>query len=291
MATGSPSSWFDRLLNPPRQEPLVYDSVRRGNLALDELREVFNYRYLILQLVRRDVLTRYKRSVLGIAWTMLNPLGMMLVLTVAFSQIFRFNVEAYPAYVLSGLLAWTFFAQTTTAAMVNLVWGGGLLNRIYIPRASFAIAAIGTGLLNITLALVPLLLVLVISGVPLRPALLFLPVPMLLLACFALGVGLLISTIAVYFPDVAEMYQIVLTAWMYLTPVIYPEEILPEVIRFWITHLNPMYYLVTLYRLPVYFGRLPTWSELLPPVLISLVVLAAGWWLFAQKSDEFAYRI
>jgi ABC-type polysaccharide/polyol phosphate export permease len=197
----------------------IYDSSQRGHPAIDELREVFNYRNLIVQLSRRDILTRYKRSVLGVAWTLLNPLGMMLVLTIAFSQIFRFGTEyGYPAFVLSGLLPWNLFSQTTTAAMVNLVWGGGLLNRIYIPRSSFSLAAIGTGLVNITLSTIPLVLVMLITQVPIRPSILFLPVPVILLACFALGVGLLISTIAVYFPDVSEMYQIILIGWLYLTP-------------------------------------------------------------------------
>jgi ABC-type polysaccharide/polyol phosphate export permease len=270
----------------------IYDSSQRGHPAIDELREVFNYRNLIVQLSRRDILTRYKRSVLGVAWTLLNPLGMMLVLTIAFSQIFRFGTEyGYPAFVLSGLLPWNLFSQTTTAAMVNLVWGGGLLNRIYIPRSSFSLAAIGTGLVNITLSTIPLVLVMLITQVPIRPSILFLPVPVILLACFALGVGLLISTIAVYFPDVSEMYQIILIGWLYLTPVIYPEEILPQPIGFWITHLNPMYYLVNLYRIPVYYGRLPTWEEFLPAALIAIITLAMGWWVFSIKSDEFAYRI
>ncbi len=133
-----------------RNTRFYYDSQKRGNLALAELYEVLNYRYLIFQLIRRDIVTRYKRSVLGIAWTLLNPLGMMLVLTVVFSQIFKVGtIYGYPAFVLTGLLTWIFFAQTTTAAMINLVWGGGLLNRIYIPRASFGLAAIGTGLVNI----------------------------------------------------------------------------------------------------------------------------------------------
>jgi hypothetical protein len=120
MAAGAIGRWIDQLFSPPQDEALVYDSVRRGNLALDELREVLHYRYLILQLVRRDILTRYRRSFLGVAWTMLYPLGMMLVLTIAFSQIFRFQtVHSYPAYVLSGLLPWNFFAQSTTAARIN----------------------------------------------------------------------------------------------------------------------------------------------------------------------------
>lgn len=270
----------------------TYDSAQRANPAIEELREAFNYHHLILQLVRRDVLTRYKRSVLGIAWTLLAPLGMMLVLTLVFSQVFRFDtVYGYAAYLLSGLLAWTFFSQTTTAAMANLVWGGGLLNRIYIPRTSFALAAIGTGLVNISLATIPLIAIILITDVPLTIAFLFLPVPLLLLAFFALGVGLLISTLAVYFPDVVEMYQIILIAWMYLTPIIYPIEVLPEPVRFLITHFNPMYYLVELYRMPVYYGRFPTWAELIPAVLISISLLITGWWLFSKKSDEFAYRI
>jgi ABC-type polysaccharide/polyol phosphate export permease len=215
----------------------------------------------------------------------------MLVLTLAFSQIFRFNtIYGYAAYVLSGLISWNFFAQSSTAAMVNLVWGGGLLNRIYIPRASFALAAIGTAMVNILLALIPLLVVSLITGVPITPAFLFVPVPLLLLACFSLGVGLLISTIAVYFPDVAEMYQIILSAWFYLTPIIYPLSSLPEPLQFWMK-LNPMYYLINLFRLPVYYGRLPTWVELQPALLISLLTLILGWVIFSIKSDEFGYRI
>jgi ABC-type polysaccharide/polyol phosphate export permease len=274
------------------KEPLIYDSARHSHPALAELRDLLTYRHLVMQLVRRDVLTRYKRSVLGIAWTLLNPLGMMIVLTLAFSRIFRFETQTnYAIFVLSGLLCWTFFSQTTTAAMVNLVWGGGLLNRIYIPRTSFAVAAIGTGLINTALALLPLILVMVFTGAPLRASLLFLPVPILLLALFSLGLGLLISTLAVYFPDVAEMYQILLTAWLYLTPIIYPEEILPDALRAWIARLNPMFHLVRLYRMPIIQGRLPTPEEMLWPVVISVAMLVVGWWFFCIKSDEFAYRI
>jgi len=269
----------------------IYDSSKHGFSATQELREVINYRNLIFQLTRRDVLARYKRSFLGIAWTMLNPLGMMLVLTLAFSKILRFDIPGYATFVLCGLLAWNFFAQTTTAAMVNLVWGGGLLRRIYIPRSSFALASIGTGLVNLALSMIPLLVVMVISGTPIRPAMLFLPVPTLLLIAFSLGIGLLISTWAIYFPDISEMYQIVLSAWFYITPVIYAETFLPEGLRFWLQYLNPMFGIVRLFRTPIYEGRLPTWEEFWPSLVISLVVLAAGWLVFTAKSDEFAYRV
>lgn len=271
---------------------VVYDSTRRGSAIFEELREIANYRHLIWQLVRRDILTRYKRSFLGVAWTMLNPLGMMLVWTIAFSQFFKSaSLPAYPAYALNGLLAWTFFSQTTTASMVNLVWGGGLLNRIYIPRVSFALAAMGTGLVNLLLSLVPMTIIMLVTGMPISWTVLFVPIAILILCAFALGVGLLISTWAVYFPDIAEMYQIVLTAWMFLTPIMYPEEILPQAYRGYITLLNPMYHMVKLFRIPIYYARLPTLLEFLVPLLIALTVLIIGWVIFAHKSDEFAYRI
>jgi ABC-type polysaccharide/polyol phosphate export permease len=269
----------------------IYDSGKRGIYALDELREVFHYRNLIIQLTRRDILSRYKRSFLGVAWTMLNPMGMMLVLTVAFSQIMRFNVPSYAAFVLSGLLGWNFFSQTTTASMVNLVWGGGLLKRIYIPRASFALAAMGTGLVNLVLSMIPMVVVMLVTDVPIRLSILFLPVPALLLVFFSLGIGLLISTWAIYFPDIAEMFQIVLSGWIYLCPIIYNDSILPANLQYWFERLNPMYNIIKLFRMPIYDGRLPTWQEFWPSLVISLVVLIAGWLVFSAKSDEFAYRV
>jgi ABC-type polysaccharide/polyol phosphate export permease len=268
----------------------VYDSAKRPARAIDEIQQVFHFRHLIIQLLRRDILTRYKRSFLGIVWTMLNPLGMMIVLTIAFSTIFGRD-NSYPAYVLSGLLAWNFFGQTTNAAMVNLLWGGGLLHRVFIPRTSFALAAIGTGIVNIFLSMVPMILVLIFTGMPLYWTFLFLPISILILAGFALGLGLLLSALAVYFPDVVEMYQIALTAWLYLTPVMYPESILPTGTRGLIQALNPMYGMLHLFRVPIIEGRIPSLLEILPSIAISLLFLVGGWWFFTKNSDALSYRI
>lgn len=267
----------------------VYDSSRRGSAPIEELRELFRYRNLVSQMVRRDIVTRYKRSVLGVAWTMLNPLGTTLVLTIVFSQVFSVE-ESYAAYVLSGLMPWTFFAQTTNASMVTLVWGGGLLKRIYLPRTIFAISGIGTGLVNLVLSLIPLVLVLIFTGVPLTATALYLPIPILFITMFSLGVGLLISTVAIYFADVAEMYQVILTAWMYLSPVIYTTDMLPPQYA-WFVKMNPMYYLIQFFRAPIYEGRIPNMEEFLVTGAISLVTLVLGWFFFSKKADEFAYRI
>lgn len=267
----------------------VYDSAQLIPHALQELKEAIHYRHLLYQLVRRDLLTRYKRSFLGVVWTMLSPLGIMLILSIVFSHLFG-QTRAYPSYILTGLMAWNFFSISSNYAMSSLVWGGGLLQRIYVPRASFGLSAVGSGIVNLLLSFVPLVIVMAVTGVQLRITALFLPVSLLLLACFTLGLGLAISTLAVYFPDVAEMYQIILTAWMYLTPIIYPETIFPTKYQF-ILHLNPLYYLIKLWRLPLYDGLWPTWGEIWPAAVFAIGMLLVGWFVFTSKSDEFAYRV
>jgi len=117
-----------------------------------------------------------------------------------------------------------------------------------------------------------------------------LPISILLLTCFALGFGLLLSALAIFFPDVAEMYQILLMAWMYLTPVIYPEDIIPAQFQT-IYRLNPMYWMVKMFRLPVYNGVLPTFQDLWPAVAWSVGMLVVGWLFFTSRSDEYAYRV
>lgn len=267
----------------------IYDTDQRVSKPVLEIKEAWHYRDLIGFLVRRDITARYKRSMLGIAWTMLNPLGMMIVLSLVFSQIFRMNIEGYPAYVLSGLIVWTFFSQTSSSAINALVWGGDLLTRIYIPRSTFAISAIATGLVNLVLSLVPLLAVMLVIGIPLRPTILLAPLAMLPLAMFSLGIGVLISTIGIYFADVVEMYAIVLTAWMYLTPILYSLEQLPENMRVWM-QLNPMTPLVELFRSLIFYGTIPPIQDWLLAFGIALGVLVISWLIFTGKSDEFAYR-
>jgi ABC-2 type transport system permease protein len=267
----------------------VYDSAQRKLTPLLEAQEVWRYRDLIFFLVRRDLTARYKRSVFGIAWTMLNPLGMMIVLSIVFSRVFRIAIEDYPAYVLSGLIAWNCFAQASSSAIYALVWGGDLLQRIYIPRSTFAISSIGTGLINLLLSLVPLLLVMVVIGTPLHWTILLSPVAMILLGLFSLGVGLLISTIGIYFFDVVEMYTILLMAWMYLTPIIYTIDLLPAKIQRFL-QLNPMVHLVGLFRDLILYGTIPPTREWLITAGFALGTFLIGWLVFTSKSDEFAYR-
>lgn len=278
------------MIDPFENIQFTYDSQKRKHPALEELLDVFQYRDMIFQFVRRDIVARYKRSVLGIFWTMLQPLGMMIVMSIVFSQLFN-RVDGYAAYLLSGLIAWIFFAQTTTATLQQVASGGLLSRKIYVPHTAFALASMGTGMVNLAISILPLAAITLVAGKPITWAILFTPVSIIILSAFALGFALMLSTFAVQFPDVKEMYQIILQAWMYFTPIIYPETILPEAYRYWILHLNPMYYMITLFREPVYNGSLPSAGIILTSSTIAAFTLLVGWTYFSKQSDRFAYMV
>jgi ABC-type polysaccharide/polyol phosphate export permease len=268
----------------------IYDSAKQKYIAIEELRSVFRYRDLVFQLIRRDIVTRYKRSVLGILWTMLNPLGTMLILAVVFSHVFNMG-GTYPAYVITNLVAWNFVSQTTTASLNAMLWGSSFFHKIYLPRTSFVISTIGTGLINTSLALVPLISIFLITKVPLHATIILLPVSVLLLAIFSLGVSLILSTFVAFFPDVAEMYPILLTAWMYLTPIIIPEQILAKVLDGWILRLNPLFPVIKVFRMVIFDGQVPTLKEWGIATGIAIGTLLIGWIYFTHKSKSFAYHV
>lgn len=269
---------------------VIYDSAVRRPPFVGELIELLRYRDLLWLMIANITKTRYKRSALGVVWTLLNPLLNMTVLTIAFSSFFRAALENYPVYVLSGLIFWNFYTQTTTFAMNSLVWGGSLLKRIYLPRTIFAVAAIGNGLINLGLSLIPLVLIMLVLGHPFHPTWWVLPLAILLLAMFSLGAALFFSILSVFFTDVLDMYQVALQALFFLTPIMYPKDILPTQVV-WYLNLNPLYNLLELFRAPLYAGVIPGPNTLLAAVASACLALAIGWWAFTRKADELAYRL
>ncbi len=269
---------------------LIYDSAERKWPIVYEFTELVRYRELLYQLISRNIKTRYKRSALGIVWTMVHPLMMMVVLTLAFANVWKISVPNFAVYVLSGLLLWNFFSQTTNSAMSELLWGSTLLHRIYIPRGIFAASALGTSLVNLALSLPALLAVMLFTGVKLTPALLFVPVAILLTSAFVMGVGLILSTLVVYFADIYEMFQILLMSWFYLQPIMYPISIIPDSLR-WLITINPIYHFLVIFRTPIYDGRLPSAQEMGVALAIGAGTLVAGWLIFTRKADELAYRV
>jgi ABC-2 type transport system permease protein len=254
--------------------------------------QIFRYRDLVRTLVMRELKVRYRRSAIGFLWTMLQPLLMMLVLQLVFSSIFRFDLPYgnYAVYALTGILFWNFFNQSIVASMNSLKANANLLKKLPIPKAVFPLATVISGVINLVLALVPLVLILLVTGHPLTPALLFLPVSILLAALFTLGAGLLLSPLAVFFSDVVELVGVLLTLLMYLTPIFYPMEIVPERFR-WIVRFNPVRSILEVFRDPIYQGEVPFLAHLAVATGITVAALAIGALAFRRSSDRIPFYI
>jgi len=230
---------------------------------------------------------RYKRSVIGFFWTMLNPLILMIILTIVFSNIFRFEgISHYEIYFLSEYLVFGFFAQTTVQSMTSLSWNGSLMKRVRVPKTIFAISTTLSGLVNLCLAYIPLFVIMIVRGAPIRPTVLFLPVAFLIIAIFTLGVSFLLSALAVYFDDVAQMYQVGTVALLYMTPIIYPIDIVPYKFL-WLIRMNPLTHLFKLARDPVYHGTLPAPHIFVGSLSIAIISLTVGWFVFNRLSRGF----
>ena len=251
-----------------------------------ELREIARQSSLLYELVHRDLTVRYKRSILGFLWTMLHPLLLMLIFLVVFSSIFRGRTPHYETYFLSAYVAWNFFAQTAVNAMAGVAWNGPLMKRVRVPLSMFTLSATVSGLVNLGLSLLMLLLIMTVTGAPLCASLLFVPVSLLLLGIFTFGVSLALTAISIFFGDVREMVQAALPALMYLTPIIYPIAIVPDRFR-WIIQLNPLVYMIEIVRAPIYYGILPSPATTLIATVVSFGSLAIGWMIFRHMAPRF----
>jgi ABC-2 type transport system permease protein len=253
---------------------------------LEELRDVRGRAALLRELVHRDLTIRYRRSFLGFVWTMLHPLSLMLIFVVVFSGVLGSRAPHYETYFLSAYVAWNFFAQTTVNAMASVAWNGPLMKRVRVPPSIFTIATVVSGGVNLGLSLLVLFPIMLIVGAPIHATLLFLPVSLLLVGIFTLGVSLALTAVSIFFGDVREMVQAGMPALMYLTPIIYPIEVVPERFR-WLIKLNPLVYIIEIVRDPIYYGILPSPRTLLVAVVISLGSLAGGWIIFRHLAPRF----
>jgi ABC-type polysaccharide/polyol phosphate export permease len=270
----------------PSGDVPVYDSGRAEIPFFSEARALWEYRHLVRELISRDVKVRYKRSALGVAWTMLNPLLNMVALTVVFSVILRQGIEHFPVYFLGGMLFWNFFAQSTGHAASLSVDAAETTRRVYVPRSVFVVAAVGVGLVNLAFSIVPLLLIVAVTRHPLHATWFFLPVAVLLGAMFSTGVGLVIFTLASRFVDVRETYITLLTPWLFLTPIVYEPSLVPEHYR-WLVRWNPMTYLVEVFRAPIYNGWLPGRNTLAFAIVAAVAALGFGWAFYASRIEEY----
>lgn len=214
----------------------------------------------------------------------------MIVMSLVFSHVFN-QTESYPVFILTNLVGWNFFSQATSGCMNSMLWGSDLFQRSYLPKTSFIISSTISGIINLLFSLVPLAIIMAFSKISFNISLTALPIAILILACFALGIGLLLSSFVVIFPDLSEMYPVALTAWMYLTPIIVPEEVLQSILNGWLLKANPLYYILRLMSMTIYEGIFPTGQQWLIAVCIALFTLLLGWFIFTKRADTYGYRV
>lgn len=258
------------------------------------LRELFRYRDLIQTLVARDLKVRYRRSIIGFMWSMLQPLMLMTVFHFVFSHLFvikSYNIRNYAVFALAGILFWNFFQQSIVSSMNSLKANANILQKVPVPMAVFPVATVLSGLVNLLLAFVPLFVILIATGHPIGPEMLFLPLSVALATLFTLGAGLLLAPLAVFFNDVIELVTVLLTLMFYMTPIIYPKEMLAGQSFYWVVRFNPVRSVLEVFRDPIHLSKIPPLSHLTVTVVITLAALLLGAWAFRRTSDRIPFYI
>lgn len=245
---------------------------------------------LLEELVARDIKIKYRRSVLGVLWTLLNPLLMMTVLSVVFSNLFKFDVENFPLFLLSGQVIFNFFSESTTNAMGAIVGNASLIRKIYVPKYLFVISRIFSSFINLMASFTALILVMVATRAELHWTVILVPIPLVLLAIFSMGIGLILSAITVKFRDIMYLYSVFMTVLMYLTPIIYPMSILPA----WLTpivKLNPITNILLMFRDVMMYNTIFDVKSIVIAVIEAGLALVIGLRVFYKEQDEFILNI
>ena len=254
------------------------------------IRSAYRYRELIWALALKDLKVRYRRSVLGFLWALLNPALMMLVLTVVFSSIMAIAIPHYAIFLLSVLLPWTFFSQSISYAVESIVGNGELIKKVSVPKLVFPVAAVVSNIINLLLSFIPMALLVIGMRHPFYSTWLYLPVPMAALIIFTLGVTFFFAAANVYYRDISHILQIVLSAWFYFTPIIYALDIIPPN-RQWLFKLNPLIYVINGFRLSIYYGMLPRWPSIAASFVCAIAALAVGFAIFRKYQDDFVFYV
>ena len=252
--------------------------------------DVWRYHELIWALALKELRVRYKRSVLGFFWALLNPLFTMLILTAVFSKVMRAAIDHYSIFLISALLPWTFFSQSAAYSVESIVANGELLKKVRVAKSVFPIAAVVSNVINFLLSLIPLLLLVLALRFPLHWTWIYLPVPLLGLFLFTLGFGFFVSAANVFFRDVSHILQIVLSAWFYLSPIIYSVDFFPPHWKF-VFKLNPIVYVLNGFRLSIYYGQLPSPQSMAASLICGVVAVVVGYTFFRRAQDAFVFYV
>lgn len=249
-----------------------------------------DYIPLIMELVKRDLKLKYRRSFLGYLWSLLNPLLMMVVMTLIFSNLFQSNVLYYPLYLISGQILFSTFSESTTASMTSIIDNASLIKKVYIPKYIFPIAKIVSSFVTMAFSLVAIFIVMIVLRVRLTWRIALILIPIILLFIFCCGVGMILASLTVFFRDMAHLYGVLVLVWMYATPIFYTVDILTPEMRSLIG-FNPMYHYIFMFRQFVIYGQPIEINNLIAALISSFASLILGILIFNKAQNKFLFYI
>nr|WP_154894956.1 ABC transporter permease [Paenibacillus xylanexedens] len=254
------------------------------------IKNFLKYKDLIIEIIKRDIQLKYKNSLLGILWSFLNPLLFMIVLTVIFQELFSSNIEHFALYVLTGRLMYSCFSETTNYAMQSIVSNAALIKKIYVPKYFFPLSKAGSSFINTLLAMLSIIPVMIVSGVQFTTINLLFVFPLLYMLLFSVGIGLILTTIYVFFRDLQHLYSLALVIIMYTSAIFYPATIIPHQILP-IIQFNPVFTTTEMFRDILIYNTIPSINDHIFNLLYSLFFVAFGLFLFYKKQDKFIFYL
>ena len=255
---------------------------------INYLNNLKKYKPLLSELVIRNIKVRYRKSILGVFWTLLNPLLMMVVLSVVFSNIFKFDVANYPVYILSGQVIFNFFSEATSDSMRSILANAPLIKKVYVPKYMFTFSSIVSSIINVMASFAALIIVMIFMQNQLYWTMLLSFLPLIILFIFSSGIGLMLASFVVKFRDIEHFYGVFLTALMYLMPVIYPISIVQQVpVVCEIVTYNPLTIMLNMFRDLVMNGTMPDPISFVSMLVLAIVIFVLGMFVFYKKQDTF----
>lgn len=265
-----------------------YKSGKSYFFSLFTLKE--KYGFLLEQLVSREFKTRYKRSVLGILWSVLNPILMMSIQYIVFSQLFKTGIDNYPVYLLSGTVIFNFFNEAVGQAMISITGNASLISKVYLPKYIYPITKVISSGINLLLSLVPLFIVILMTGEEITKTYIMIPYILFCVFLFTVGFGMMMASAMTFFRDMGFLWGIIIMAWTYLTPLFYPVSIIPEpMLKFY--NLNPMVHFINSVRAIVIDATAPRPSELVICTAWAVVMMLIGSYIFKRSQDKFIFYV
>lgn len=255
------------------------------------LNNFFKYKFLMTELVKKDIKLKYRRSILGLFWTMLEPLLTMMVLTVVFSKLRGKGDEYFPLYILTGRLIYSCFANSTKFAMKSIQKNSGMIKKVYIPKYIYPLSNIISNYIIFLFSIPVVIVVMIVLRVPLTWHIFEAIIPLILLFIMSLGVGMILSTMAVFFRDVEYLWTVALMLIMYCSAIFYePSSVIKNGFE-WVFEINPLFAIITNVRDALIYGTVMDTSSLLYATVFSFATLGIGFWFFYKKQDKFILNI